>query len=761
MSSNAAPTLATASERPVASARRTMSAAALRSRAGAPRSTTARVSASRTAVAVSSSPCASCRRAQAYASHSAPRARRAGIARQRSSQSSAWGSWPRAQQTSAPMANGQRTPRPRSFSSAESRPASASASASSQSPRRYRTTAAPNCNNGGSQRGTPSRVRPCRNTARAPSPSPSASSASARATLGDPAVAPKVPKLRCWATASSADRACRAAVSNAPLVAASQARAVATETSRNGDSGVGEASTQSMSCWASASRPLVTRSRASSATASTTSRSAACRSWVRPAASRSSYWAAASPRRPVRLKATPSRRRSSSGRGSAPARLPWRSSRRAPTSRPRPAARRAQPTSAVIAVDAGSSTAMPSRARRRSAAAATGCESRSARPLPRRRSTSAGWPGSQPASRHVATRPGSARRSVRTAAARRFRVRRIDGEVDPSTAWRRRSWRNVRFDVVSTRMPPATPARAMSSTSASGRSSSAASSSTVDPPGTTAAARSVTSPSGTARNTRRASRWTRSPGSAPGCETSTSPSSTTSRCSAARLARSSTARNGLPAASASQAASFGPGGAPIRASTSAATASGDSGRRSMRRPAAAVVSSIRRSRWGGGVGSRGRDEKDAERPGSTGDRPQQVEAGVVGPVGVVGHQRDRVDRRRPFEDVEGGADRIGTGVGERHLGEQPSRHRPGPMAAGLVGRRGPDRDTVVLEPVRRRGHEAGLPRARLADEVDEPAGAVDQRPRRLGQDRQLLRPLDQARCPHFPEGSEATSDWIA
>jgi hypothetical protein len=140
-------------------------------------------------------------------------------------------------------------------------------------------------------------------------------------------------------------------------------------------------------------------------------------------------------------------------------------------------------------------------------------------------------------------------------------------------------------------------------------------------------------------------------------------------------------------------------------------------------------------------------EQHAECRGSACDCGQQVEARVVGPVGVVGQQCHQVGGRHSFEKGECDPDRIRAGV-RRQLGEQATGHRPRPMAGGLVGSGGPHPDSVVSEMFRRGVEQAGLARAGLADDLHEPAHSLDERLRSACQQCQLPRPPDEVRHHH-------------
>jgi hypothetical protein len=113
-----------------------------------------------------------------------------------------------------------------------------------------------------------------------------------------------------------------------------------------------------------------------------------------------------------------------------------------------------------------------------------------------------------------------------------------------------------------------------------------------------------------------------------------------------------------------------------------------------------------------------REQQDPQGSRPDGERPQPVQALVVGPVDIVGDHRQWPGRRQALGRRHDGTDRIGVGVAVE-LREQGSDQRQAPAAVGLVDGAAAPGHTEPVELVDAGGQQARLADPGLAGDVDD------------------------------------------
>ena len=218
------------------------------------------------------------------------------------------------------------------------------------------------------------------------------------------------------------------------------------------------------------------------------------------------------------------------------------------------------------------------------------------------------------------------------------------------------------------------------------------------------------------------------------------PPSTSTWPSSTRLRSSSVARNGFPAVIVIVEASAGPGGAPTCWSTSVASWSGSERTRTQAAPV--IIGQLdeapysRRCRLRSG----GDDQQQAERLRPCADRPQCLEAGVVGPLDVVGHEHQPPGADASLDRGEAGVDRVIVWPDVRQRREQPPHQHEWPVSIRLDGSRVAHGRLGRGQELGRRREQGGLADAGLSLDAEEPPDTLSEATLRIAHRPEFHRP---------------------
>jgi hypothetical protein len=136
------------------------------------------------------------------------------------------------------------------------------------------------------------------------------------------------------------------------------------------------------------------------------------------------------------------------------------------------------------------------------------------------------------------------------------------------------------------------------------------------------------------------------------------------------------------------------------------------------------------------------EEQDPQGSGTDGEGPKPVQALVVGPVDVVGDERQRPGGRQSLGGRHDGTDRVGIRV-TVDLREKGADQRQAPPAVGLVDGAATLGHAEAVELLHSGCEQARLADPRLAGDVHDAPRAGRQGLDRIGEGGQLTRPPEE------------------